>query len=161
MIRQAISCDICGTEMLNANHWFVAYDRGAELRIGPWSAHGRIKASARHLCGHKCLHKLVDDFMAKTFGVQASSSVAPAAKAALAIPCPDTSLTRMGSHRMQALPIIGTHLEEFESSAQLIKATEVTVSRAASGSTALRAEAWKRERQRQAEQSGAPRRSIA
>ncbi len=72
MIRQAISCDICGTEMLNANHWFVANDRGPELRISAWSARNRTRAGVRHLCGHKCLHKLVDDFMAKTLSARAS-----------------------------------------------------------------------------------------
>ena len=144
MIRQAISCDICGTEMLNANHWFVAYDRGAELRIGTWSANSRIKVSARHLCGHKCLHKLVDDFMVRL----------------LSAPQTDTPLTWIASHKMQALPVIGSHVQEFESSAQLIKPAEQRT-RAASASTALRAEAWKRERQRQAEQADPSRRSIA
>ncbi len=159
MIRQAISCDICGTEMINANHWFVAYDRGPELRIGAWSAHNRVKASARHLCGHKCLHKLVDDFMARTLSAQASPSVTKPPVAA--IPSADASLTWTGPHRVQALPIIAPLIEEPESSSQLIKPTEVIASRAASAPTALRAEAWKRERQRQAQQSAAPRRSIA
>jgi len=27
VIRQAISCDICGTEKKQTNHWFVAYDQ--------------------------------------------------------------------------------------------------------------------------------------
>jgi hypothetical protein len=163
VIRQAISCDICGTEMLNANHWFVAYDRGPELRIGAWSAHHRVRSSARHLCGHKCLHKLVDDFMAKTVSAPPSSSAQVGTKPALNPDiCPlDTSLTWTGPLRMEALPIIGSHVHEFESSAQLINPAEMIVSRAASGSTAHRAEAWKRERQRQADQSAAPRRSIA
>jgi hypothetical protein len=62
---------------------------------------------------------------------------------------------------MQALPIIGSNVENFESSAQLIKPAE-QIARTASGSAALRADAWKRERERQrlAEQS-TTRRSIA
>ena len=160
MIRQAISCDICGIEMLNANHWFVAYNHGPELRIGAWSAHNRVKASARHLCGHKCLHKLVDDFMARTLIACASSSVEAGTKPALnrATPSAGTSLIRTAPHRIQAL--IASHVEELEPPTQLIKPSEMFASRAASGS-ALRAEAWQRERQRQADQSTEPHRSIA
>jgi hypothetical protein len=159
VIRQAISCDICGTEMLNANHWFVANDRGPELRISAWSAHNRTRAAVRHLCGHKCLHKLVDDFMAKTQSARASASVE--AETAVHRPAPphDTTLPWGATLRVQALPIIGSNLENFESSAQLLKPPE-QIARTASGPAALRAEAWKRERQRLAEQS-TPRRSIA
>ncbi len=66
VIRQAISCDICGAEMQHTNHWFVAYDQGAELRVSGWSAGKRLRAGAKHLCGQTCLHKLVDEFMART-----------------------------------------------------------------------------------------------
>ena len=163
MIRQAISCDICGTEMLNANHWFVAYDRGPELRIGAWNAHNRAKGSARHLCGHKCLHKFVDNFMARTLNAPVPASVGADAKSFLdhAAPPAGTSLTRIAPHKIQALPIIGSNVEEFESSAHLIKPTEQITPPAASGTSARRAEAWRRERQRQAEQAALPRRSIA
>ena len=163
MIRQAISCDICGTEMLNANHWFVAYDFGPELRIGAWSAHKRVKGSARHLCGHKCLHKLVDNFMARTLNVPAPASVEIDARPALdrAAPPAGASLTWVAPRTIQALPIIGSNVEEFESSAQLIKPAEPITTRAASQTSVRSAEAWKRERQRQAEQAAQPRRSIA
>lgn len=166
MIRQAISCDICGTEMLNSNHWFVANDRGTELRISAWSARNRIKAGVRHLCGHKCLHKLVDDFMAKTLSVRPPASAEASALIETAVdrPAPSnaTTLTWGAPHRIQALPVVGSHVEDFESSAQLIKPTE-QLARAASNPTTHRAEAWKRERERQrlAEQSTPPRRSIA
>jgi len=36
VIRQAISCDICGSEKKQTNHWFVAYDQSGELRISGW-----------------------------------------------------------------------------------------------------------------------------
>lgn len=66
MIRQAISCDICGTEKKQTNHWFVAYDQGEELRVSGWSSRNRLRPGSKHLCGQTCLHKLVDDFLAKT-----------------------------------------------------------------------------------------------
>ena len=165
VIRQAISCDICGTEMLNANHWFVAYDRGPELRIGAWSAHNRIKASARHLCGHKCLHKLVDNFMAKTLTARATASVETDRSNPTfvnrAAPPTDASLTSAPPRKWTALPIIGSYVEDFESSARIINPAEPTELRPSPA--ALRAGAWKRERERQrlAEQTAPPRRSIA
>ncbi len=162
VIRKAISCDICGTEMLNANHWFVAYDGGPELRISALNLHNRLRKSARHLCGHKCLHKLVDDFMARTFsaglspGVEAEDSTRKRASIVHA----DTSLTCLTTHKPAPLPIIGVRAEDFESSARLILPVGQRIPRAASDPATLRAEAWKRERQRQAEQTTL-RRSIA
>ena len=64
MIRQAISCDICGAEKKHAKHWFVAYEHAGELRVSGWNANGRARAGAKHLCGQTCLHKLVDEFIA-------------------------------------------------------------------------------------------------
>lgn len=68
MIRQAISCDICGAEKKQTNHWFVAYEQAGELRVSGWSSRNRLKADSRHLCGQACLHKLADDFMARVIG---------------------------------------------------------------------------------------------
>jgi len=65
VIRQAISCDICGNEKKQTNHWFVAYDQGGELRVAGWSSRNRLRPGSKHLCGQTCLHKLVDEFMAK------------------------------------------------------------------------------------------------
>jgi hypothetical protein len=70
VIRQAISCDICGTEKKQTNHWFVAYDQGGELRVSGWSSRNRLRPGSKHLCGQTCLHKLVDDFMAKALAVR-------------------------------------------------------------------------------------------
>ena len=181
MIRQAISCDICGTEMQGTNHWFVAYDHGGELRISGWTSRNRLRAGARHLCGHTCLHKLVDDFMARTLAMRTHSAAAdlkdepqkqqktPRRASALI----DTSLST---------PLIGDPLppcvDEFESSARIIAQSEpappalvttrpigrlqVVAPQPAAGvddalipdtpsysSRVWRAEAWKRERERE------------
>jgi hypothetical protein len=66
VIRQAISCDICGSEKKQTNHWFVAYDQGGELRVSGWSTRNKLRPGSKHLCGQTCLHKLVDNFMART-----------------------------------------------------------------------------------------------
>src|SRR5581483_6717072 len=65
VIRQAISCDICGRDKQQTNHWFVAYEHGSELRISGWRSQVRMSTKAKHLCGQTCMHKLVDDFMAR------------------------------------------------------------------------------------------------
>jgi hypothetical protein len=65
VIRQAISCDICGTEKKQTNHWFVAYSQGGELRVSAWNSRNRMRPESKHLCGQTCLHKLVDEFMAR------------------------------------------------------------------------------------------------
>ncbi len=70
MIRQAISCDICGTEKKQTNHWFVAYDQGGELRVSGWNSRNRLRPGSKHLCGQTCLHKLVDEFMARALSVR-------------------------------------------------------------------------------------------
>ena len=136
MIRQAISCDICGTEMLNSNHWFVANDRGSELRISSWSARNRVKAGVRHLCGHKCLHKLVDDFMERTLKTRdlASAETNDSIKTIVDRPAgpKETSLPWVAAHKVQALPSIGSHVDEFESTAQLTRQAEQITPRGAS-----------------------------
>jgi len=71
MIRQAISCDICAAEKRQTNHWFVAYEQGGELRVSGWTSRHRLRADSKHLCGQTCLHKLVDEFMAKSIAVRA------------------------------------------------------------------------------------------
>lgn len=73
MIRQAISCDICGSEKRQTNHWFVAYDQGGELRVAGWSSRNRLRPGSKHLCGQTCLHKLVDEFMAKAISGRAQA----------------------------------------------------------------------------------------
>jgi len=71
MIRQAISCDICAAEKRQTNHWFVAYEQGAELRVSGWTSRHRLRPDSKHLCGQTCLHKLVDEFIAKSVALRA------------------------------------------------------------------------------------------
>ena len=75
MIRQAISCDICGTEKKQTNHWFVAYDQGEELRVSGWNSRNRLRPGSKHLCGQTCLHKLVDDFLVRTLSSRMSRGI--------------------------------------------------------------------------------------
>jgi hypothetical protein len=75
VIRQAISCDICASEKRQTNHWFVAYEQGGELRVSGWSSRHKLRPGSKHLCGQTCLHKLVDEFIAKAMAVRAQRPV--------------------------------------------------------------------------------------
>jgi hypothetical protein len=131
VIRQAISCDICGTEMQGTSHWFVAYDHKGEFRVSVWNARTRLRAGARHLCGHTCLHKLLDDFMARTLAVRipaadsGSNSVSQKQQKIVrrAAVFTDTSLTAPC-----AVPIADPappNVDKFESSARLLAPPEI------------------------------------
>ena len=110
VIRQAISCDICGTEKKQTNHWFVAYEHAGELRVSGWSTRNRLRPGSKHLCGQTCLHKLVDDFMARALTARAPRAVENDVeeKVIEQAASADTSLTSDAAY------------QEFESSARLI-----------------------------------------
>jgi hypothetical protein len=107
VIRQAISCDICGAEKKQTNHWFVAYEQGGELRVSGWSSRNRLRAGSKHLCGQACMHKLADEFMERIISKRIQSVPADEIEIDIAEPT-DTSLT------------IDAGFDDFESSARLI-----------------------------------------
>jgi len=110
VIRQSVSCDVCGTEKRQTNHWFVAREEAGELRLSGWSSRHRSRAGSKHLCGQTCLHKLVDDFMARSLMTRTQ----PAAGDEMESPATvDASLTSSAAH------LSASHLE-VESSARLI-----------------------------------------
>ncbi len=100
MIRQAITCDICGTEKKQAKHWFVAYTQAGELRVSAWQAQIKLRAGSKHLCGQTCLHKLVDEFMAGTLVARPQPSADAAASSAALT---DASLTSLSASPVPAL----------------------------------------------------------
>jgi hypothetical protein len=128
VIRQAISCDICGTEMQHPTHWFVAYDQGPELRLSGWNSRSRLRAGAKHLCGQTCLHKLVDDFMARTLSARAPYAADKSAKEEKpherAAPLNDARVTSTAAQEALPRPV-ALALDEFESSARLITPLQV------------------------------------
>jgi hypothetical protein len=158
VIRQAISCDICGTEMLSANHWFIARVHGSELRISLWSGQARLGPSVRHLCGHKCLHKLLDDFL--TSRTQTSPPVIrPDATQQAPSKTADSSLTSAAAFPAPRFPVIGSCAMDPESSARLLPPAQPFAER--TPPLRLRAEAWKREMERERQEQVAGRRTAA
>jgi hypothetical protein len=120
VIRQAISCDICASEKRQTNHWFVAYEQGGELRVSGWSSRHRLRPGSKHLCGQTCLHKLVDEFIARSIAVRTprpaeETETGPATRI-------DTSLTSDAAYAEPGSPrtILHPAAEEQESSTRLL-----------------------------------------
>ncbi len=171
VIRQAISCDICGSEKRQTNHWFVAYEQGGELRMSGWTSRHRLRPDSKHLCGQTCLHKLVDEFMAKSIAVRAQ----PSDEEESALPAAtDTSLT--SKIAFENAPPRNAGSDEIDSSVRVLSPVEADAARSAprqaAGLVAMpsrnddvavdgvsdeprynsanwRAEAWERERERE------------
>ena len=177
MIRQSVSCDICGTEKRQTNHWFVAHEHAGELRLSGWSSRNRSRAGSKHLCGQTCLHKLVDEFMARSLASRAQPAAAERTDATAPQPANDTSLTADAAHIAEessarlvtpAKPVIPRRPPApvappaIPVPAQLKMETAVTVladEPPGYSSRNWRAEAWERERER--EHRSAERRSEA
>jgi hypothetical protein len=169
MIRQAISCDICGAEKKQTNHWFVAYTHAGELRVSGWGVQGKIRAASKHLCGQTCLHKLVDEFIAggATSKVHALTVEAGDEEPVMAA---DTSLTCSGANLKPVSSPMGLPAAAVPAAVIAIAPTRalqesrppVTVPMADDGpnysSRRWRAEAWERERERERHSSLAVRR---
>lgn len=127
MIRQAISCDICGSEKRQTNHWFVAFEQGGELRLGGWTSRNRAKPGSKHLCGQTCVHKLVDEFMAKTVASKSAYSADDDALEIYSAPNSDLPPARREApapRREQAAHELTCELGPEESSARLISPVE-------------------------------------
>jgi hypothetical protein len=173
LIRQSVSCDICGTEKRQTNHWYVAHEHGGELRLSGWNSRNRSRAGSKHLCGQTCLHKLVDDFMAKTLASRVQPGAIDRGDATAAQPASDTSLTADAAHIAEessarllppAKPLAGRRAAQATAptlatvaapvpvAAQLKMETAATVLADALpgySSRNWRAEAWERERERE------------
>jgi hypothetical protein len=169
--------------MQNSNHWFVVYDRGTEFRMSRWNARTRLRPDARHLCGQTCLHKLVDEFMARTLSERSPSAAAVTSNAQtkslpIVVDRTDRCLTTTAAMiparpAPVPAPVLDTYIDEYESSARVITPIESVHTPSADpaaplsgyNSSTRRSEAWQREREREQRTALHPspshRRSIA
>ena len=66
MIRQVITCNICGSQKRQTNHWFEAYQETGELRISGLNSLRLLSPETKHLCGEACAHKLISQFLMRS-----------------------------------------------------------------------------------------------
>lgn len=177
MIRQAISCDICGMEMQRTHRCFVAFDKGTELRVSGWITRRRMGGGALHLCGQKCLHKLVDQFISRTLAVgsNADQQSPEEAQCGRRYQRVDGSLTSLPADLVarRTAGAVRPFEEAIESRARLVAplepgartSIEMGTDRGGMCARAWGSAAWQRERERQrvenAAGQGTGRRSIA
>jgi hypothetical protein len=152
--------------MKQTNHWFVACEAGGELRVSGWSSRNRLRTGTRHLCGQTCLHKLMDDFMARTLQVRAAAAASEASGAMRPAAGSDTSLTANAAYEEDASsaqltpspPALVPARTPFRSQPELItmpgrprpEDTKPVVDEPARlASRNRRIEAWERERERE------------
>jgi len=84
MIRHTISCDMCGAQKREANHWFIAYEESGELNVSSWVSPHLYRSGTKHLCGESCLHKLLSTFLAQAVQLQ-SPQICPSSVPQLAV----------------------------------------------------------------------------
>lgn len=164
MIRQAISCDICAVEKKQTNNWFVVLEQGGEFRISGFSSRARLRPGMKHLCGQTCLHKLVDEFMARTIAVRVQSGCAEDPVAQHQVTAIDASLTSDEAYEEvessarvipQQGPLVPKHLPPRSPAAELVampvrlSIEEPAAEPSRFASRNWRAEAWDRERERE------------
>jgi hypothetical protein len=183
VIRQAISCDICGAEKKQTNHWFVANEHGGEIRVSGWNSRNRMRPGSKHLCGQTCLHKLVDDFMARDVAARMQRGIVDEVDLDVQAPGTDTSLTSNAAYievessarlvtpvapalpkRMGLAPAFPSAIPAasmpWKSGAALVAMPQAEVAAAQSDeppgfrSRNSRAEAWNRERERELREVG-------
>jgi hypothetical protein len=57
-------CDVCHERKRVANHWFeVHVDQSGELMVSPMAG---VTEGIEHICGQKCLHTRLDQWVAQT-----------------------------------------------------------------------------------------------
>jgi hypothetical protein len=163
MIRQAISCDICGAEKKETNHWFVATRQGGELRVAGWNSNGRMRAGAKHLCGQTCLHKLMDEFIAGIVANRAplapdmperdepvaATDASLTSNAAYAASIPEAAPANGAARTPQVVPAAVIAISPSRAATEPRPPTPPPVVEDPDyGSRRRRAEAWERERER-------------
>lgn len=72
--KLAFSCDVCGAEKKEVNHWLVSDESNVGIDFHTWEwavREGQLDVEEakpiirRHLCGQACCHRLLDEFLSR------------------------------------------------------------------------------------------------
>lgn len=61
--RTVFSCDICGVDRRETNHWYWVLAKSDAITFRRWSAN--VPRTAKHVCGEGCAHRLLDQFVSQ------------------------------------------------------------------------------------------------
>lgn len=65
-ITQTITCNVCGKQKREVNHWWVAYEsQGVGFMLSPWNENLARNDIVQSLCGQECVIKAVSEWMQK------------------------------------------------------------------------------------------------
>jgi hypothetical protein len=68
---------MCGAERLEStSYWFVADEFGGEIRLRGWESPKKSRKNVKHLCGQKCVQRMMDNFTAAILAGQQAGKVA-------------------------------------------------------------------------------------
>ncbi len=145
VIRQTISCDVCKSEKKQSNHWFVAFEQGAELRLAGWNSRYRTRPGAKHLCGQACVYRLLDDFMARLIAIK--PQLEPEKKDPMRVSATDASLTSNAAY----IEVESAQLVTMPAKTDDAERPTVVDEAPRYGSRNWRAEVWEQELERERE----------
>jgi hypothetical protein len=60
--KEIFTCDVCGAEKKEANHWWMAQISSRQFLLWPWDTGARDKGIL-HLCGEACVLKRLSEFL--------------------------------------------------------------------------------------------------
>jgi hypothetical protein len=61
-ITQSVTCDVCGKQKGEVNHWYLSSVDGGTLHLDKWDDDSAA-AAGNHLCGQDCVVKAVNKWM--------------------------------------------------------------------------------------------------
>jgi len=65
MITQSYLCDVCAAMKRETNHWILADFSGVSIQFLPWHEETARFHTTKHLCGHECAMKLLQEWMSE------------------------------------------------------------------------------------------------
>ena len=64
MKQIVFTCDVCGRQKQESNHWFTVQIRpGIFFDVRYWARGDALQENILHICGEECLHKKLNEFL--------------------------------------------------------------------------------------------------
>jgi hypothetical protein len=63
--KEIVTCDGCGAERKEANHWWSIAIKGYTLGVTPFTNSDILDGKRYDFCGEACVHKFIGEFLSK------------------------------------------------------------------------------------------------